>query len=43
MTPSIVDDVVEVIVTTTIFPLSVVLSYLLTRVVIGQMPIAAGQ
>jgi hypothetical protein len=41
--PSVIDDVVEVIMIMNIFLLSVVLRYPLTHVVVGQMPVVAGR
>jgi hypothetical protein len=41
--PSVSDDVVEVITIMTIFSLPTVLSYPMTRVVVGQAPIAAAR
>jgi hypothetical protein len=38
--PFIIDDVAEVITIMTIFPQSVVLSYPLTRIIVGQTSVA---
>jgi hypothetical protein len=41
--PFVIDDVAEVIAIMTIFPQPVVLSYPLTRVIVGQMSVATDQ
>jgi hypothetical protein len=42
-TPPIIDDIVEVVTIAVVFPLSVVLSYSPTRIIIGQTPIVVGR
>jgi hypothetical protein len=41
--PSIIDDVADVVTIAIIFSLTVVLSYLSTRVIVSQMSVAAGR
>jgi hypothetical protein len=41
--PSVVDDIADIILIATIFSLPAVLRYLLSRVIVGQTPVATGQ